>query len=149
MLDSLSPTLQNYYHPMGASKDITILVAEDNDDSRAMLRTFLELQGFRVVEASNGEDAVKLACNSNPDLILMDLNMPNLDGLSASVQIRQVGKLMDVPIITNSASGKSGMEFFLNLGKLGDGYLEYIPKPFDLEGLAKQIKTILRKTKKT
>ncbi len=53
----------------------TILIAEDNEDSRIMLRTFLDLQGYRVVEARNGEEAVEIACFVQPDLIIMDLKI--------------------------------------------------------------------------
>lgn len=128
--------------------DNTILIAEDNEESLVMLRTFLELQGYRVVAARNGEEAVEIACFVQPDLIIMDLNMPKLDGFGASEKIRQFKKLSDVPILTNSASGKHGIELFLNIEKLGGGYLEYIPKPFNLEYLAQLIETILQKTQK-
>jgi CheY-like chemotaxis protein len=126
----------------------TILIAEDNEDSRAMLRTFLELKGYRVLEARDGEEAVEIARFAQPDLIIIDLNMPKLGGIAASEQIRQFDKLSQVPILTNSASGKYGMELFLNVGKLGGGYLEYIPKPFNFEYLSELIETILLKTKK-
>lgn len=126
----------------------TILVAEDDEGSRGMLRTFLQLHGYRVVEARNGEEAVELARSTEPDLILMDLNMPKLGGFAAAEQIRQCENLRAVPIITNSGSGKHGMELFFNIENLGDGYLEYIPKPFNLEYLKELIETILLKTKK-
>ena len=126
----------------------TILIAEDNEDSRAVLRTFLELEGYRVLEARDGEEAVEVARRAQPDLIIIDLNMPKLGGIAASEQIRQSDELSEVPILTNSASGKYGMELFLNVGKLGGGYLEYIPKPFNFEYLSELIETILLKTKK-
>lgn len=133
---------------MDTDNDNTILIAEDNEESLVMLRTFLELQGYRVVTARNGEEAVEIACFAQPDLIVMDLNMPKLDGFGASEKIRQFKKLSDVPILTNSASGKHGIELFLNIEKLGGGYLEYLPKPFNLEYLAQLIETILQKTQK-
>ncbi len=123
----------------------TILIAEDNEDSRIMLRTFLELQGYRVVEARDGEEAVKVAYSTQPDLIIMDLNMPKLGGIVASEQIRQCSELRKVPILTNSSYGKFGMDLFLNVEKLGDGFMEYIPKPFNLEYLAELIETIFLK----
>jgi CheY-like chemotaxis protein len=126
----------------------TILVVDDDEDSRVMLRTFLELEGYRIVEAGDGEEAVKIACSVQPDLIIMDLNMPKLGGIAATKKIRQCNKLSQVPILTNSSSGKFGMEFFLNVEKLGGGYLEYIPKPFNLEHLAELIETILLRTQK-
>ncbi len=71
------------------SRPKTILIAEDDEDSRSMLRTFLELHSYRVVEARNGEEAVELASSTEPDLIIMDLNMPKLGGFAAAEQIRQ------------------------------------------------------------
>lgn len=126
----------------------TIMVAEDSEDSLALMRTFLEMKGYRVLEARDGEEAVEIACSALPDLIIMDLNMPKLNGIAAVEKIRQCEPLSKVPILTNSCSGKFGMDFFLNVGKLGGGYLEYIPKPFDLNSLSELIETILLKTKK-
>jgi len=98
---------------MNSSYVKTILVAEDNKDSRAMLRFFLEDLGYKVVEAENGKKAVVAAIFFLPDLILMDLNMPELDGISATKQIRQHDKLCYVPLIANSAEGNRGIELFL------------------------------------
>ncbi len=126
----------------------TILIAEDDGDSRSMLRTFLELEGYRVLEACDGEEAVEVARRAQPDLIIIDLNMPKLSGFAAAEQIRQCENMREVPILTNSSSGKFGMELFINIENLGDGYLEYIPKPFNLEYLEELIETILLKTKK-
>src|ERR687884_724780 len=67
----------------------TIMVAEDFDDTRAMLRRALETKGYRVVEAANGLEAVEMVRDGCPDLILMDLNMPVMDGLEATERIRE------------------------------------------------------------
>ena len=148
MLDNFKRILNQSNFVMDVSGKNTILVAEDDEDSRIMLRTFLELQGYEVIEAGDGEEAVKAACSAEPDLIIMDLNMPKLGGIAATEKIRQCNKLSQVPILTNSSSGKFGMEFFLNVEKLGDGYLEYIPKPFNLDYLAELIETILLRNQK-
>jgi CheY-like chemotaxis protein len=63
---------------------MTILVAEDFDDTRVMMRMLLEMRGHRVVEASDGRQAVEVASREHPDLVLMDLNMPVLDGIEAT-----------------------------------------------------------------
>ena len=62
----------------------TILVVEDFEDNRFMMRRLLEMSGYRVLEAVNGEEAVQLACHELPELILMDLSLPQLDGLAAT-----------------------------------------------------------------
>jgi CheY-like chemotaxis protein len=80
------------------SESSTILVVEDHNDSRELLRVFLEGEGFNVIEAENGAEAVSLALQQCPDLVLMDLHMPELDGISATKQIRQHDKLCYVPI---------------------------------------------------
>lgn len=149
MLNNFNYTFKQNPLFMNVSLNSTILVAEDNEDSRLMLRTFLELQGYRVVEAADGEEAVKLACSTQPDLIIMDLNMPKLGDIAATEKIRQCKKLNKVPILANSSSGKFGMELFLNIEKLSGGYLEYIPKPFNFEYLVELIETVLPNTKKT
>src|SRR5689334_11417400 len=81
----------------------TILVVDDFDDTRLLLRTWLERRGFRVIEAEDGLEAVKRATNELPDLIIMDMEMPQLDGLSATRRIRQVNNLGSVPIVAVSA----------------------------------------------
>ncbi|MGI8565315.1 MAG: response regulator, partial [Pyrinomonadaceae bacterium] len=67
----------------------TVLVVEDYDDNRLMLKTLLERRGYSVLEAVNGEEAVEMAQREHPDLILMDINLPLLDGFVATQYIRQ------------------------------------------------------------
>ena len=122
----------------------TILIAEDQEDAREMMRIFLEGEGYGVVEAGNGRDAIRLAKETKPDLILMDLNMPEMDGLSAVREMRGFESLRDVPVIANSASGRHGMELFRDIESLGDGYLEYIPKPFDFEDLSERVRFLIK-----
>ena len=122
----------------------TILVAEDNEPSREMLRVFLEVNGYQVIEAENGREAVDIAGRANPDLILLDLNMPEIDGLSAARQIRDLEKLRHVPIIANSASGTYGIGLFQDIETLGSGYVEYLPKPIDFDNLIYLIDSLLQ-----
>ena len=118
----------------------TIMVAEDFDDTRTILRKALETNGYLVMEASNGQEAVDLVWKQCPDLILMDLNMPLLDGLAATEQIRQCKELcQDVTILAITAYDTYGMkEAALEAGC--DGYLT---KPIDLDNLQKIIDRIL------
>jgi|SRR5215471_4692326 len=107
------------------------LVVEDFEDSRFMMRRLLEMAGYNVLEASDGEQAVQMAVESHPALILMDLSLPKLDGLSATRQIRQKKGLKSVPIVAVSAhdSPESRNE------ALAAGCDEYITKPIDFDHL--------------
>src|ERR1700682_5259921 len=80
-----------------------VLLVEDYEDNRLMMKHLLEMSGYRVLEATNGEQAIKLAKLEIPDLILMDLSLPQVDGLSATRQIRTYPHLRDVPIVAVSA----------------------------------------------
>lgn len=80
-----------------------ILVAEDSDDIRLMIRVMLELRGHRVVEAADGREAVELATSNNPDVILMDLNMPVMDGIEATKHLREQAETSHMPIIAVTA----------------------------------------------
>ena len=108
-----------------------------------MLRTLLETAGFKVLEAANGRDAIDLAREVSPDLVMIDLNLPVLDGISAAREIRQIDGLRNVPIIANSASGSHGMGFFENIDSLGEGYIEYLPKPFNFTYLIDLINSLV------
>ncbi|MFL6336300.1 MAG: response regulator [Pyrinomonadaceae bacterium] len=88
----------------------TVLVAEDSADTRAVLRRVLATYGYRVVEAADGGEAVELAVRECPDLVLMDLNMPVMDGLAATERIRELkGRCGDVPVVAVTAFDTYGM----------------------------------------
>jgi CheY-like chemotaxis protein len=80
-----------------------ILVAEDTDDCRALLRALLEFRGHQVLEACDGIQAVQVAIMEQPELILMDVRMPRMDGYQATRTLRQLKKFENVPIIAVSA----------------------------------------------
>jgi len=81
----------------------TVLLVEDTEDNRQMMRRLLEMSGFRVVEATNGREAVEVASQVQPQIILMDLSLPIIDGLAATRQIRNQPELNQVPIVAVSA----------------------------------------------
>jgi CheY-like chemotaxis protein len=111
----------------------TVLLVEDTEDSRVVLKRTLEIQGYHVLEAGNGLEALELVKDRCPDLILMDLNMPGLDGLGAIEQIRQrEGRCVDVPIIVMTAFDTYGMK----QAAMEVGCNEYIKKPLGLDSLA-------------
>jgi CheY-like chemotaxis protein len=116
----------------------TILVVDDFDDTRLLLRTWLERRGFRVVEAENGIEAVDFATSESPDLIIMDMEMPQLDGLSATRKIRQQANLSAVPIVAVSAYGADQFRALA----LEAGCDEYVSTPFEpnaLEGIIREL----------
>jgi len=118
----------------------TILVVDDFDDTRLLLRIWLERRGFRVVEAENGLEAIKLATSETPDLIIMDMEMPRLDGLSATRRIREVPSLSKVPIVAVSAYGA---DQFRELA-LATGCDEYVSTPFEPTALETIIRTLIK-----
>lgn len=118
----------------------TILVVDDFDDTRLLLRTWLERKGYRVVEAENGKQAVARAESQQPDLIIMDIEMPELDGLSATRKIRSIPSSKEVPIVVVSAYGAS--EFRDHA--LAAGCDEYVSTPFEPEVLEKLITQLLK-----
>lgn len=107
------------------------LVVEDFEDSRFMMRRLLEMAGYTVLEASDGEQAVKLALQERPELILMDLSLPKLDGLAATRRIRKLKGLGKIPIVAVSAhdAPESRDE------ALAAGCNEYVTKPIDFDQL--------------
>lgn len=117
----------------------TVLVVEDFEDNRFMMKRLLEISGFRVIEATNGHQAVVIAGNEAPDLILMDLSLPLLDGLAATRQIREQKHLQSIPIIAVSAHDTAD---FSEEAKAA-GFNGYITKPIDFDRLEKLLKEIL------
>ena len=107
------------------------LVVEDFEDSRFMMRRLLEMAGYNVVEATDGEQAVELAVKTHPSVILMDLSLPKLDGLSATREIRKHQECDDVPIFAVSAH--DGPES--RNEALAAGCNEYMTKPIDWDQL--------------
>jgi len=116
-----------------------LMVVEDFEDSRFMMLRLLEMAGYRVLEASDGEQAVDLALQKRPALILMDLSLPKLDGLAATRKIRRHKTMRKVPIVAVSAhdAPESRIE------ALEAGCNEYVTKPIDLDHLNALLKRLL------
>ena len=113
----------------------TILVADDYDDVRSLLKGWLEQHDCQVIEATTGQEAVELAEREHPDVIVMDLAMPEVDGFGAAFQIRSLESLRDVPIIGISAYGELGIDAQLKIDPKAVGFNDYIEKPFSAEKL--------------
>ena len=87
-----------------------ILVVEDHEDNRRILRDLLTSHGYEIVEATTGEEGVKLAGKHRPDLILMDIQLPDIDGYEAARRIKGNAKLRHIPIIAVTSYALSGDE---------------------------------------
>lgn len=116
----------------------TILVADDTEDSRQLMKILLEMFGYIVIEAENGQQAVKSAAEHHPDLILMDMSMPVMDGLTATKAIRMFKEKTKIPIIAVTAFGK---QFYERAIEAGCNNL--ISKPVDFDALQPIIKRYL------
>ena len=106
-----------------------ILVVDDSADNVALISLYLQQQGYRVVTASNGEDAITVAEQMFPNLILMDISMPTLDGLGATRRIRENDSLREIPVIAVTAFGTEGFQ----RAAYDVGVSGYLTKPIDLD----------------
>lgn len=121
------------------SKDLKVLLVEDFEDTRLFLRLALEDHGFIVFEAENGEVAVQNANRDKPDVILMDLTMPRMDGFAAAKAMRQNDQLKNVPIIAITAHHETD---FRSVAK-ASGFDAYVTKPVDVIWLKDLINGLL------
>jgi len=116
------------------------MVVEDYDDTRTLLKFGLEEMGYSVLEASNGQEAVDIAERERPDLILMDLDLPILDGIAATQRIRQQAEMESVPIVAVTAYPMS----YTHVKAFAKGCNEYMPKPIDMSELARLVDRYLK-----
>ena len=118
-----------------------ILLVEDNEMNRDMLTRRLERKGFEVVIAVNGQAGVDMASSSNPDIILMDLSLPVIDGWEATRQIKADPATQSIPVIALTAHAMAGDE----QKALEAGCDDYDTKPIDLKRLLDKIENLLGK----
>lgn len=116
----------------------TILVVEDEDNIREVVRRYLEREGFQVREAGDGYTALDLIAEKEPDLIVMDLMLPGIDGLTLTRQLRQHSR---VPVIMLTARGETSDR----VRGLDVGADDYLPKPFSPRELVSRIHAVLRR----
>lgn len=116
-----------------------ILIAEDERDIRDLITFTLTFAGFEVRAASNGEEALNMARQETPDLILMDVRMPRMTGYEACVEMKKETRLKEVPVIFLSAKGQDSE---IQTG-LQAGATEYLLKPFSPDQLTARIQAIL------
>ena len=118
----------------------TILYVEDNQDNRILVRRVLQAEGYEVLEAGTAQGALQILEGSKPDLILMDINMPDIDGYTLTTRIKARPDMYSTPIIALTANVMRGdRERSLQAGC--DGYIQ---KPIDVDSLPAQIAHFLR-----
>lgn len=122
-----------------SARILTVLVADDNGDTRRVVRWMLEQRGYAVIEAEDGEQAVAAAVNQRPDLILMDLLMPVLDGFDAVRQLRQHEELRRVPVVAMTARDVAASRDMAE----DVGFDQYLSKPLDFLRLNVVIEKLL------
>ena len=117
-----------------------ILVVEDNPKNLKLVRDVLQFSGYEVIEATSGEDGVRLAMSELPDLILMDLQLPGIDGAEALRRIRAGEGTRDVPVVAVTA-------FAMNHDReraFESGFTGYVEKPISVRRLPQQVRDFLR-----
>ena len=120
----------------------TILVIEDDGDIQELVQYNLERQGYRVIAAADGETGFKVALTANPDLVLLDIMLPGIDGLSVCRKLRENNDTRHLPIIMLTARGEeSDVIVGLELG--AD---DYVTKPFSPKELVARVRAVLRRS---
>jgi two-component system cell cycle response regulator DivK len=116
-----------------------VLVIEDNEKNMYLISFLLESNDYGVIKATRGEEGVKLAVKEKPDLILMDIQLPDIDGLEAVKKIRETAQGKEIPIIAVTSYAMSGDREKLIKG----GCTGYIEKPINIEAFLSEIKKYL------
>ena len=115
-----------------------VLVVDDEREIRDLLRTSLSAEGYEIVVASNGDEAVGLAKTGNPQVILLDIEMPGIDGIETCKRLEADEKTRLIPIIMMTSGGDRDVEAYL------EGAADVVNKPFDIVQLAIRVKSMLR-----
>lgn len=121
-------------------KEKIILYVEDNADNRILIRRILTAEGYQVLEAEHASQALEIIQQTTPDLILMDINMPDMDGYTLTSKLRREPSLSNIPVIALTANVMKGdREKTFEAGC--DGYIQ---KPIDVDLLPKQIEKYIQ-----
>src|SRR6204780_140633 len=119
------------------AREVAVLIVDDEPPIRRFLKTSLSAQGYRVAEADTGAAALKAMAESKPDLVVLDLGLPDMNGLDV---IRAIRKVSDMPIVVLSVRGDEQSK----VAALDLGADDYVTKPFGMEELIARLRTALR-----
>ncbi|GJL95378.1 MAG: response regulator [Hyphococcus sp.] len=117
----------------------TVLIVEDNELNMKLFHDLLEAHGYDTIEARTGPEALELASKHHPDLILMDIQLPEVSGLEVTQKIKDNAELADIPIIAVTAFAMKGDEERIRQG----GCEDYIPKPISVVSFLEKVKRYL------
>lgn len=121
--------------------ELKILIIEDNERNRRLFKLIIDSIGHEIVIAENGEDGIKMAKRERPDLILMDIHLPVMDGLTAFSILRSDEDTKDIPVIAvTSHAMKGDRERFLE-----QGFADYIAKPIDVDDFIKTLDAVSKR----
>ena len=116
-----------------------ILIIEDNEKNRKLCRDVLQVKGYRTIESETAEDGLKLALDKFPDLVLMDIQLPGMDGITAMKQLKADPKAQSIPIIAITASAMTHNRTTM----LAEGFDGYQTKPISLKDFLGEIERVL------
>ncbi len=116
-----------------------VLIADDKASSRELIRTVLEYAGYEVYEAADGQEAIEIARATLPDLILLDIHMPRLDGYGAVREMRRADRLKNIPIVALTASAMHADRDRI----MKAGFTAHITKPVNLAVLREEVARLL------
>ena len=119
-----------------------ILIVEDNDKNRKLMRDVLQFKGYRLAEAETGEEGVRLARECHPDLILMDIQLPGISGITAFRQIRDDPATATIPVIAVTASAMTQDRQTI----MAAGFEGYQSKPLDVKAFVAAVRQMLDRT---
>lgn len=122
----------------------TVLIVEDNDKNMKLARDVLQAKGYRTLEAITGEDGVKLAKEKVPDLVLMDIQLPGINGIEAFKQIRGDSKTARIPVVALTASVTPTDRSAINAA----GFDAFVGKPINLKEFIETVKRLIEGARK-
>ena len=121
-----------------------ILIVEDNEKNRKLCRDVLQVKGYRTIESETAEEGLDLARSDSPDLILMDIQLPGMDGITAMKQLKADGETKSIPIIAITASAMTNNRTSM----LAEGFDGYQTKPIALKDFLAEIERVLQVSSK-
>ena len=117
-----------------------ILIVEDNEDSRELVAKVLRNKGYMIAEAVDGEEAIEKVVSERPDLVLLDISIPKLDGYEVAKRLKSREDVKDIPIVAVTAHAMKGDRERI----IAAGFEGYISKPVNVRELPEQVKSYLR-----